>query len=112
MQIREISLKELNVVYEVVLELYPDMDYTTFEDLIYDMRYMQYKMIGIFEKDTIISFAGVCIQTTLKDGRFLKIFDFKTKNCFDKKKYDSILKEYLDDYAKIAMCERVIFEKR
>jgi len=112
MQIREISLKELDVVYEVVSELYPNMSYSTFEDLIYDMRYMEYKMIGIFEKENIISFAGVCIQTTLKDGRFLKVFDFKTKNCFNIKKYDSILKEYLDDYAKIAMCERVVFEEK
>ncbi len=107
MQIREISLKELYDVYDVVSQLYCDMSYKTFEDLIYDMKHMDYKMLGVFEKDILVSYAGVAIQTTLKDGRFLKVFDFKTKNEFDKTKYDAILKEYIDDYAKMAMCTKV-----
>lgn len=110
MQIREISLKELDTAYEIVKEIYT-ISYKEFEDLIYDMRYMEYKMIGIFEKDIIISYAGIAIQTTLKDKRFLKVFEFKTKTCFNQTKYNAILQDYLDDYARMAMCTKVIFEK-
>lgn len=108
MQIREIDLKELESVYPVISQL-RDLTYKEFEDLIYDMRYMDYKMIGVFEKDKLISYAGVCIQTTLKDRRHLRVFDFISDKDEDVKKYDKILLEYLDDFAKVGMCEQVIF---
>ena len=109
MQIRELDLKELYSVYDVVSELHVELSYEDFEDLIYDMRHMDYKMIGIMEKDDLITFAGVAILTTLKDKRHLKVFDFKTSNRYDAKKYDAIMSEYLHDYARTAMCESVIF---
>jgi len=107
MQIREISLKELTVVYENIKELYPYITYKEFEDLIYDMRYMDYKMFGIFEKEDLITFSGVCIHTTLKDRRHLVVYEFITSNQYDKIKYNAIMKEYLEDFAKVAMCESV-----
>ena len=110
MQIREITLKELEDVYSNVKELYKTLSYKEFEDLIYDMRHINYQMFGIFEKDELITYAGVSILTTLKDGRHLRVFDFITSNKYDKNKYDVIMKEYLDDYAKVGMCESVKYE--
>ena len=109
MQIRELDLKELQSVYDVLKKLYTQMSYKEFEDTIYDMRYMDYKMLGIFENDTLISYAGVCILTTLKDKRHLKVYEFKTDEKYDKNKYDKIMKEYLNDFAKVAMCVKVVF---
>ena len=110
MQIREISLKELYTAYDVVCELYDSLSYEEFEDLIYDMKHMEYKMFGIFEKDTLLTYAGASIQTTLADKRHLRVFDFVTSKKYDKSKYDEIMKEYLDDYAKVAMCQKVKYE--
>ena len=110
MQIREITLKELDIVYEVVKELHPSLLYKEFEDLIYDMRHIDYQMFGVFEKDELITYAGIAILTTLKDGRHLRVFDFTTFSSCDVLKYDAIMKEYLDDYAKVAMCEKVKYE--
>jgi len=109
MQIRELDLKELYTVYEVVKQLRIGLSYKEFEDLIYDMRYMEYKMIGILENDELITYAGVCIQTTLKNKRHLKVFDFITDEKYDFKKYDEIMKEYLYDYSKTGMCESIIY---
>ena len=109
MQIRELDLKELDTVYSVLSELYTDMSYKEFEDFIYDMRHMDYKMIGIMENDELITYAGVAIQTTFKNDRHLKVFDFVTSKKYDVKKYDEIMKEYLNDYAKMGMCESVVF---
>ena len=109
MQIRELDLKELYSVYDVVSELHVELSYEDFEDLIYDMRHMDYKMIGIMEKDELITFAGVAILTTLKEKRHLRVFDFKTSNRYDAKKYDAIMREYLNDYSRTAMCESVVF---
>jgi len=108
MQIREMDLKELESAYAVVSQL-RELSYKEFEDLIYDMRYMEYKMIGVFEKEQLITYAGVCIQTTLKDKRHLRVFDFITDKNEDVLKYDKIMIEYLNDYAKVGMCEKVIF---
>ena len=110
MQIREITLKELDIVYEVVQELHPLLLYKEFEDLIYDMRHINYQMFGVFEKDELITYTGVAILTTLKDARHLKVFDFITSSKYDKIKYDTIMKEYLIDYAKVGMCKGVKYE--
>ncbi len=109
MQIRELDLKELYTIYDVLKQLRPELSYKEFEDLIYDMRYMDYRMIGIMDGEILISYAGVCIQTTLLDKRHLKVFDFITDEKYDAKKYDEIMKEYLNDYAKVGMCESVVY---
>ena len=109
MQIRELDLKELYAVYDVLKQLRNELTYEEFEDLVYDMRHMDYKMIGVMEGDALITYAGVSVQTTFKDKRHLKVFDFLTDEKYDSQKYDAIMKEYLIDYSKMAMCEKVLF---
>ena len=109
MQIRELDLKELYTVYDVLKQLHSELLYEEFEDLIYDMKHMDYKMIGILEGDKLITYAGVCIQTTFLNKRHLKVFDFITSKKYDTVKYDAIMKDYLEDYAKVGMCESVVY---
>ena len=97
------------IIYEQV-NTYKDTILAQLVWLIYDMRYMQYQMFGVFEKTELITFAGVAVQTTLKDKRHLRVFDFITSNLYDSVKYDKIMKDYLEDYAKVAMCEKVKYE--
>ena len=110
MQIRELDLKELYTIYDVLSQLYTKLTYKEFEDLIYDMRYMDYKMIGIMEGYELITYAGVVIQTTFLQRRHLKVFDFITSKKYDSIKYDEIMKDYLEDYAKMGMCESVVYK--
>ena len=107
MQIRELDLKELYTVYDVLSQLHTQLSYKEFEDLVYDMRHMDYKMIGIMEGDELITYTGVAIQTTFAQKRHLRVFDFITSKKYDSLKYDKIMKEYLEDYAKMGMCEGV-----
>ena len=109
MQIRELDLKELYPVYDVLKQLYTDLSYKEFEDLIYDMRHMEYKMIGVMQGEELIAYAGVSIETTFKDKRHLRVFDLVTDEKYDPQKYDAVMKEYLNDYAKMAMCEKVLY---
>jgi len=108
MQIREMDLKELFEVYELIKQLHTNLSYKEFEDLIYDMRYMEYKMFGLFERGELIVFAGVSIQTTLKDKRHLSIFDLVTDEKQRFMGYAKLILEFLYDYAKTAMCEKVV----
>ena len=109
MQIRELDLKELYSVYDVIKQLHTELSYKEFEDLIYDMRHMEYKMIGIMDEDVLISYAGVSVQTTFSNRRHLRVFDIVTDKSHDTLKYDIMMREYLDDYARMAMCESVVF---
>ena len=111
MQIRELDLKELFTVYDVLSQLRPELTYKEFEDLIYDMRHMEYKMIGIIEGEELITFAGVSIQTTLKDKRHLKVFDLVTATKHNGKKFNAVMRDYLIDYSKMAMCESVVYQE-
>ncbi len=115
MQIRELDLKELQSVYDVVSQLRTELSYKDFEDLIYDMRHMDYKMLGIMEGDELISYAGVAIQTNLYHKRHLYIFDLVTDEKYRAKGYGNMMLDYLKDYAKMGMCENIVlssgFEK-
>lgn len=108
MQIRELDLKELQIAYEVVSQLHTLLTYKEFEDLIYDMRYMDYKMIGIFETDTLVAYAGVSIQTNLHHKRHLVVFELITDEKYRDKGYREMMLNYINDYAKVGMCESVV----
>jgi len=110
MQIRELDLKELYTVYDVLSQLYENLTYKEFEDLVYDMRDINYKMIGIMDDEKLITYAGLSILTTFKDNRHLKVFDLVTDKMYDAKKYNKMMKEYLVDYAKMGMCKKVVYD--
>lgn len=108
MQIRELNLKELQTVYEVVSQLRDTLSYKEFEDLIYDMRDMQYKMIGIMDGEILITYAGVCVQTNLYHKRHLFVFELVTDEKYRGQKYGKMMLDYLVDYAKMGMCENIV----
>ena len=108
MQIREMNLKELDVIYEVLSELRPTLSFKEFDDLVYDMRHMEYKMIGLFQRGTLLTYAGVAVQTNFYHKRHLYIFDLVTKREFRGNNYGQEMLEYLEVYAKTAMCENIV----
>ncbi|CAI6145622.1 MAG: hypothetical protein SPLUMA1_SPLUMAMAG1_00066 [uncultured Sulfurimonas sp.] len=55
------NLKELDGIYEVLSQLRVDLSFKEFDDLVYDMRDMGYKMIGLFERGKLITYAGVAV---------------------------------------------------
>jgi ribosomal protein S18 acetylase RimI-like enzyme len=108
MQIRELNLKELDIVYELVSQLHTQLSYKEFEDLIYDMRDMEYKMIGLMDNEKLITYAGISIQTNLYHKRHLYIFELVTDEAYRLRKYANMMMEYLQDYAKMGMCENIV----
>lgn len=115
MQIRELNLKELDTAYELVKQLRSELSYIEFEDLIYDMRHIDYKMLGVFIKDKLVTYAGVAILTNLYHKRHLYVFDLVTDENLRNNSYGESMLSYLVDYAKIGMCENIVlssgFEK-
>jgi GNAT superfamily N-acetyltransferase len=108
MQIREMSLKELDVAYDIVKQLRKELSYDKFEDLIYEMRERPYVMLGIFEKEKLVCFAGVVVQTNLYHKRHLFVDELVTDEKERSRGYGEMMLEYLRDYAKMAMCERIV----
>lgn len=109
MQIRELDLKELEQAYTVVRQLRPELSYKEFEDLIYDMRHTEYKMLGIFERGELVTYAGVSVSTTLRDKRHLCVYDFVTDKKESMNTYPEMMRKYIQDYAKTYMCEKILF---
>ncbi|MDO8455017.1 MAG: GNAT family N-acetyltransferase, partial [Sulfurimonas sp.] len=79
-----------------------------FEDLIYEMRHIEYKMFAIMEGEKLITYAGASVQTNLYHKRHLYIFDLVTDEKFRGKKYGTMMLEYLSDYAKTNMCKNIV----
>lgn len=108
MQIRELNLTELETAYSVVCQSRKNLSYKEFEDLIYEMRHIEYKIFGIFERGALVNYAGVSISTSLAYKRHLIIYDMVTDLKFKKQGYVQMMYEYLKDYAKTCMCENLI----
>ncbi len=108
MQIRELDLKELYTVYDVIKQLRSGLSYKEFEDLIYDMRHMDYKMLGLMDGEVLITYAGVAIQTNLYHKRHLYVFDLVTDDTYRSQGYGKMMLEYLRDFAKVGMCENIV----
>lgn len=108
MQIREMDLKELFEVYEVLKQLRSELSYKEFEDLVYDMRHMEYTMFGLFEKGELITYAGAAIVTNLCHKRHLYVFDLVTDEKQRFLGYAKLMLAFLEDYAKTAMCSRLV----
>jgi len=102
------TLKELYTVYDVLKQLRSELSYEEFEDLIYDMRHMEYKMFGILEKGELVCYSGVAVQTNLYHKRHLYIFDLVTDEKYRSQGYGKMMLEYLYDYAKTAACENLV----
>jgi GNAT superfamily N-acetyltransferase len=69
---------------------------------------MEYKMIGLFDKEKLISYAGVAVQTNLYYKRHLFVFDLVTDKPMRSQGYGKMMLEYLSDYAKMAACEKIV----
>lgn len=108
MQIREMNLKELDVIYEVLSQLRVDLSFKEFDDLVYDMRDMDYKMIGLFERGKLITYAGVAVQTNFYHKRHLYVYDLVTDSSYRSQSFGKEMMEYLHVYAKTAMCENIV----
>ena len=108
MQIRELDLKELQMAWEVVSQLYTELEYKEFEDLVYEMR-SNYTMVGIFEQGELVCYAGVNISTNLAYKRHLCIYEVVTDKQYRSQGYAKMMLEYLNDYARMGACERVVF---
>ena len=108
MQIREIDLTELETVYEVLKQLHTELSFKEFDDLIYDMRHIEYKMIGLFDKGELITYAGVCVMTNFRYKRHLRIEEIVTDKKYADGGHTQEMLEYLEVYAKTAMCTSVL----
>jgi hypothetical protein len=110
MQIRELNLKELETAYGVVCQLRKNLSYKEFEDLIYDMRHIEYKMFGVFERGELVNYAGVSVGTNLTYKRHLILHEIVTDLNNKNKGYTNMMYEYLRDYAKTCMCENIVLD--
>ncbi|MDT8337804.1 MAG: GNAT family N-acetyltransferase [Sulfurimonas sp.] len=108
MQIRELDLKELVSVFDVLSQLRTELDYDEFEDLIYEMRSMEYKMVGVMDGEVLITYAGVAVQTNLYHKRHLYVFDLVTDEKYRGRGYGKMMLDYLHDFAKMGMCENIV----
>ena len=109
MQIREIQLTELHLAYEILQYKKNDIDYKEFEDLIYEMRKENYKILTIIEKDIPISYTGVKIETSLLYKKHLHVYELLTIQTKDTMQYNKEMLSYLVDYAKMNMCKNIVF---
>jgi len=108
MQVRELKLTELDVAYEVLKELRVELSYDEFEDIVYQMQDQNYKIFGVYERDELITYAGVSVQSNLYHKRHLFMYELVTKATHRSRGYAKEMLFYLHDYAKMFKCENIV----
>jgi GNAT superfamily N-acetyltransferase len=65
-------------------------------------------MIGIMDREELITYAGVAVQTNFYHKRHLYVFDLVTDKKYQGKGYGKMMLDYLVDYARMGMCENIV----
>ena len=105
MQIRTLEKKELDTAFEMIKNIYHDIDFNEFVDLVYEMP--NYILVGAFFRGDIKAIAGIEVKTTLKDKRHIRVYEIYGE---DEKSLNE-LKTYLDDFKKLSACEKIVYEE-
>ena len=111
MQIYELKLTELPNAYDVLKELYISLEYEQFEDYVYAMSREGYKIFALYERGELITYAGIRVDINLYFRRHLHIFELITKPTYDAEHFNAQMLIYLNDYAKMFACERLVLSE-
>jgi hypothetical protein len=111
MQIREITLSELDLAYEIFKYSNKNITYKEYEDIIYQAVKENYKIILAIINNKPLAYAAIRIQTNIEYKKHIIIDEIIIKN--DENKIDNYneLVFYLKDYAKMNQCHEIIVNK-
>jgi hypothetical protein len=107
MQIREINLTELDLVYPLIQKKYPKLSFNEYEDLVYEMKKENYKILSIVERTEILAYIGLRVQTSIQLNKHLYITEFITDPEKFKSKYLDEIDHFLKIFAKTYMCKQI-----
>ena len=108
MQIREIKLSELEDAFNIIQELELGLEYEEYEDIVYDMRHQDYKLYGVYEKNTLVCYCGFSILTNLYYKRHIYVYELITSKKNRGLGYASEMIIFLNDFAKINNCNTIV----
>lgn len=106
MEIREaLSDEEWNQVYHLLIELRTNLEEGTFKKLSDEMRNEGYRVFGLYDKEELVSLAGVIIRTNFYAGRHVFIYDLVTKSSARSKGYGRKLLQFIEQWGEEQGCE-------
>ena len=106
MQFRELSSKELDEAFPLLLSLRPDLTAEAFALFINTHSPHTYRPLGAFERGRLSLYAGVSIHENLELGRYLLIDDFVAAEGDESCVSEMI--DFLGDYARMHQCRAVV----
>ncbi|WP_345993705.1 GNAT family N-acetyltransferase [Sulfurimonas sp. HSL-1716] len=109
MQIREIILTELYTAYEILQHEKEEISYKEFEDLVYEMKKENYKIITLIDDNRATTYAGIKIETNLKYKKHLHIYELISIKDKKNLQYTMEMLSYLIDFAKMNLCKNILF---
>lgn len=105
MQIRELSLSELDEGFELLRILRFETSFEQFKTFISSQYPQSYRPLGAYERGDLRIYAGVSIRENLELGRHLMVDDFIAREGFEHLSREMI--DFLGDYAKMHGCKSI-----
>ena len=106
LEIQELkSQEEFEEAFEVMSELYQDLDRETYFDLLQNMIQGGYRLFALRDSSVIVSLAGIAIITNFYYGRHVWVYDLVTTSKVRSKGYGSQLMKFIEDFARQENCK-------
>ncbi|MGM0845313.1 MAG: GNAT family N-acetyltransferase [Bacillota bacterium] len=106
MEIREaVSEQEWKQVYQLLIELRTDLGAEEFSELLKSMRVEGYRVFGLYDREELVSLAGVIIRTNFYAARHVFIYDLVTKSSARSKGYGRQLLQFIEEWGQEQGCE-------
>lgn len=106
LEIQELkSHKEFEEAFQVMGELYQDLDRETYLGFLESMTQDGYRLFALRDASIIVSLAGVGIITNFYYGRHVWVYDLVTRSNARSKGYGRFLMEFIEEFARQENCK-------
>ncbi|MCP8970595.1 GNAT family N-acetyltransferase [Ectobacillus ponti] len=99
---------EVQSSYPVMAELCGHLSEKEYVQRVADMQGDGYRLFGLYEREELVSLAGVAIRMDLFNGRHLWVYELVTAGKHRSKGYGHVLVQQLEEFASENGCSKVV----
>ena len=104
------SIPEMLTKFEVIKQLYPNLEITKYESYLVQMIPHNYKQLAVFEGETCIGLTGFWTGIKLWTGKYIEIDNFIVHSDHRSKGIGKIMTDYIDAKAKAEGCTAIVLD--
>jgi GNAT superfamily N-acetyltransferase len=104
------SLEEMFAAFDVLSNMYPDMNRAEYEAVLPERVKNGYRMVGVFDGDTCVCSAGFWISYRFYCGKFIQLDNMVTVPDARSKGVGKLVVDFIKSLGKSESCQKVLID--